>query len=249
MKTVQQLLVILALLLALTGLIGAVISGLGTRLGWWEFGAGFAVLKWSVYAAIGAVVLAIAGVALAVPTGAKMLDIRLLTAVIVGLAVLSVPLAAALQFKKMPTVADATTDIEDPPSFVSLAPIRKETAKNPLEYRRDEAADLQRRYFPELTAGAEFDRPPIEVIHRAAAVAEDMGLEIVDAAPGEGRLEATDTTFWFGFKDDIVVRARGQDNGQTRVDVRSASRVGYLDGGLNARRIQEFLSRLKAEMG
>lgn len=249
MKAVQQLLVVMALLLAMAGLIGGVFSGLGTRLGWWEFGAGFAILKWSVYAAIGAVVLAIAGTALAVPAGAKLLDIRLLAAGIVGLAVLSVPLAVALQFKKMPTVADATTDIQDPPSFVALAPIRKETAKNPLEYRRDEAADLQRRYFPELTAGAEFDRPPAEVIRRAEAVAEDLGFDVIEVAPEEGRLEATDTTFWFGFKDDVVVRARRQDNGQTRVDIRSASRVGYLDGGLNARRIQEFLQKLEAGMG
>lgn len=246
MKMVQQILVILALVLAMAGLIGAAASGFGARLGFWEFGAGFGILKWSVYVATGAVVLAIAGVALALPAGAKLLDIRLVTAMIVGLAVFGIPYSFAQQFKKAPTVADATTNIEDPPSFVALAPIRKETAKNPLEYRRDEAADLQQRYFPDLTAGVESDQPPAEVIRRATMVAEDMGFEIVDASPEEGRLEATDTTFWFGFKDDVVVRARLQENGQTRVDVRSASRVGYLDGGLNARRVQDFLQALKA---
>lgn len=247
MKTAQKVLVILALVLAAAGVIGAVASGLGARLGVWEFGTGFGILRWSVYAAIGAAVLSLTGAALAVPAGAKVLDLRLVVALVAGLAVFAVPYSVARQFKKTPTVADATTNIEDPPSFVVLAPVRQKKAKNPLEYRRAEAADLQRRYFPDLTAGAEFDQPPAEVIRRAVTVAEDMGFDIAEAAPEQGRLEATDTTFWFGFKDDVVLRARAQDNGRTRVDIRSASRVGYLDGGTNARRIQRFLKALKAD--
>lgn len=245
MKTVQQVLVMLALVLAMTGLIGAVVSGFGARFGFWEFGTGFDILKWAVYAAVAAVVLAITGAVLAIPAGAHLLDARLLAAAIVGLSIAGVTYSFAHQFKKTPTVADATTNIEDPPSFVALVAVREKTAKNPLAYRRDEAADLQRRYFPDLTAGAETDRTPAEAIRRVAAVAEDMGWEIVEVAPEEGRLEATDTTFWYGFKDDIVVRARPQANDKTRIDARSASRVGFLDGGLNARRIQEFLRKLE----
>lgn len=248
MKTVQRILVILAVLLAVAGLVGAVASGLGARLGIWEFGTGFGVLRWSVYSSIAAAVLSLAGAALAVPAGARVLDMRLVAALVVGLAVFAVPYSVAREFKKTPTVADATTNMEDPPPFVALVPIREKMAKNPLEYRRAEAADLQRRYFPDLTAGAEFEQPPAEVVRRAVSVAKDMGFDIAEAAPDQGRLEATDTTFWFGFKDDVVLRAREQDNGRTRIDIRSASRVGYLDGGTNARRIQAFLRRLEAEM-
>lgn len=248
MKMVQQILVNASLVLAAGSLIGAVASGFGARLGFWEFGTGFGILRWSVYAAIGAVILAVAGAALANAVGAKLLDIRLAAAAIVGLAVFSIPLSFAQQFKKAPTVADATTNIEDPPVFVALAPIRQKTAKNPLEYRKKEAAELQQQYFPDLT-GIQLDQSPAEVIRRAASVAKDMGFDVVEVAPEEGRLEATDTTFWFGFKDDVVVRARLQDNGQTRVDIRSTSRVGYLDGGLNAKRVQEFIRKLEAGMG
>lgn len=245
MKTVQRILVNLAPVLAVIGLLGTAASGFGVRLGFWEFGTGFGILKWSVYAGIGAVVFAVAGVALAKPAGARLLDARLVTALLVGLAVFGVPYSFAQQFKKAPTVADATTNIEDPPSFFALASIRKETAKNPLEYRKAEAAELQQRYFPDLTS-IQFDKTPADVIRQAVSVAEDVGLEIVDASPEQGRLEATDTTFWFGFKDDVVVRAR-QENGRTIVDIRSASRVGYLDGGLNARRIQRFLQALRVK--
>ena len=61
--------------------------------------------------------------------------------------------------------------------------------------------------------------------------------------PAEGRLEATETTRWFGFKDDVVVRVSPTSDG-SRVDVRSVSRVGQSDLGVNARRIRAFLDPL-----
>ena len=59
-----------------------------------------------------------------------------------------------------------------------------------------------------------------------------------------GRIDATDTTFWYGFKDDITIRLRDSEGGGTIVDVRSLSRVGGSDLGKNAARIGEFLDRL-----
>ncbi len=70
-----------------------------------------------------------------------------------------------------------------------------------------------------------------------------MGVAIVATAPESGRIEATDTTPWFGLKDDIVIRVSAQGNG-SRVDIRSVSRVGRSDIGKNAQRIREFLQRL-----
>ena len=75
-----------------------------------------------------------------------------------------------------------------------------------------------------------------------------MGWRIVAAVPADGRLEASDTTRWFGFTDDIVVRVRPAPNG-SRIDVRSASRVGRSDLGVNARRIRAFLAALSAPSG
>ena len=64
-----------------------------------------------------------------------------------------------------------------------------------------------------------------------------------DSDPADGRIEATDTTFWFGFKDDIVIRIRAEDD-NSRVDVRSVSRVGKSDVGANAKRIRQYLQKL-----
>jgi uncharacterized protein (DUF1499 family) len=70
-----------------------------------------------------------------------------------------------------------------------------------------------------------------------------MGWEIVAADAAAGRIEATDTTFWFGFKDDVVIRVEA-DGAGSRIDVRSVSRVGVGDVGANARRIRAYLRAL-----
>ena len=71
-----------------------------------------------------------------------------------------------------------------------------------------------------------------------------MGWEIVASDPDTGRIEATDTTFWFGYKDDIIIRVTPEQDGAT-VDIRSVSRVGIGDLGANAERIETFLAALK----
>ena len=60
------------------------------------------------------------------------------------------------------------------------------------------------------------------------------------------RIEAVDTTLLYGFKDDVVVRIRS-DAGGSRMDVRSVSRVGHSDLGVNAARIRKFLHRVTQE--
>jgi uncharacterized protein (DUF1499 family) len=72
-------------------------------------------------------------------------------------------------------------------------------------------------------------------------VLTDQGLEIVAVDSDAGLVEATATTFWFGFKDDLVVRVEAIESG-SRVDVRSVSRVGQSDVGQNAKRIEKFLA-------
>jgi len=85
--------------------------------------------------------------------------------------------------------------------------------------------------------------PPDRAFGQVEAAARGLGWEIAAAVPGEGRLEATDTTRWFGFKDDIVVRVTPALDGG-RVDARSVSRVGRSDLGANAERIRAFLAAL-----
>src|SRR5271157_3811225 len=76
------------------------------------------------------------------------------------------------------------------------------------------------------------------------AAARRLGWQIIDADKNAGRIEAVATSFWFGFKDDIVIRLRHQNSG-CRVDIRSESHVGVSDLGKNAERIRRFLRAMK----
>ena len=243
MQSIQRIFLILAVMLALLCALGALSSGLGARMGWWDFRLGFKILKWSVYTvgiSTGLAVLA-AVFALVARIGVK--DFRYFLVLGIGLIVFGIPYLTAKEFKRLPTVADAATNIDDPPVFVELVPVREKTAANPLAYRRNDAAELQQQYFPDLTT-LTLNKSQRTVIDDAVAVAKDMGLHVAAYDYEDGRLEATDTTFWFGFKDDLVVRVRQQANDRSQVDIRSASRVGYLDGGVNAKRVQRFAELL-----
>ena len=103
----------------------------------------------------------------------------------------------------------------------------------------------QKRGYPDI-APLRLNLPPAEAFARAERAARAMGWQIVAVAPEALRIEATDTTLFFGFKDDIVIRVRPSENGSV-VDMRSLSRVGTSDVGVNAKRVRAFLGRLKGD--
>jgi len=87
-----------------------------------------------------------------------------------------------------------------------------------------------------------------EVTTGAEALAKSRGWQIAQTDPQAGTVEATATTLFFRFKDDVVVRVRPDPArpGGSIVDMRSISRVGGSDIGLNAQRIRSFLADLQA---
>jgi uncharacterized protein (DUF1499 family) len=111
----------------------------------------------------------------------------------------------------------------------------------PLGYDRSFAAQ-QAAAYPEVRPLI-VALPPAEVFPRLLAAAEAMDWAIVSSDQASGRIEATATVPWWGFKDDIVV-VMSPDGVGTRVDVRSKSRVGKSDLGVNAERIQDYLGRV-----
>ncbi|MGI8560651.1 MAG: DUF1499 domain-containing protein, partial [Luteimonas sp.] len=166
----------------------------------------------------------------------------LATALLIGLAVAWVPWNGMRQARSLPPIHDITTDTVDPPVFVDILPLRAD-APNSAGYEGGEVADAQLAGYPEL--GPLRLALPLEQAHaHALAAAEAMGWEIVASDPASGRIEATATTLWFGFKDDVVVRIR-PDGAGSRIDVRSVSRVGGSDVGANAARIRAYLARLR----
>lgn len=141
----------------------------------------------------------------------------------------------------LPPIHDISTDLDDPPAFVAVLPLRA-AAPNPAAYSGASAAAAQRRAYPHLKPHR-MELSPAEAFARAEAAVKGLGWEIVAQEPAEGRIEATVSSFLFGFKDDVVIRVRPDGIG-TVVDVRSKSRLGRGDLGANAARIDRFLARL-----
>jgi uncharacterized protein (DUF1499 family) len=145
-----------------------------------------------------------------------------------------------VQAGKVPPIHDISTDLQQPPQPVALLALRGEDA-NPLDYSTEVAA-AQARAYPDIQP-AYLAMSKAEALKQVEQVALDMGWKVVNVDPALGLLEATDTTFWFGFVDDILVRVQAEE-GRVRVDVRSVSRVGRSDIGKNAARIKDFLQQL-----
>lgn len=165
-----------------------------------------------------------------------------MTAFLVGIAALVVPVWQLLAAGFPPPIHDISTDLDDPPLFAALLPLRGDRASTP-DYDGPEAAAAQRLAYPDivpLTLGIS----PAEALPRAERAARALGWTVVATDASLGRFEATDTTFWFRFTDDVVVRVRAEGNG-SRIDVRSKSRVGRGDLGKNARRIRAFFEQLR----
>jgi len=228
--------------LAITAALMLVTAGFGTRLGLWPFPIGFVILKYGSYCGMLASLIALAGIVFSL-RARRFLGLALaLAALAVGMATFAVPYSWKQSAQKLPRIHDITTDINTPPGFVAVLPLRKD-APNPSEYGGAEIAAIQSKAYPDLKTLV-LGLPPEQAHALALDAARRMGWEIVADVPAEGRIEATDTTFWFGFKDDIVIRITPAGN-RSLVDIRSVSRVGISDVGTNARRIRDFLKRLE----
>ena len=231
-----------------TGLAGlaavvAALSGPGHRWGWWHYATGFTLLRWGALTGLVAAGLCLVGSVIAAVARDRRATALAVAGALIGLVVVGVPWAALRHARQVPPIHDITTDIENPPRFVAVLPLRR-NAPNSADYGGPALAAQQRQGYPDL-APELFAEPPARAFAVAEAVARQLGWRIVAAAPTEGRLEATDRTFWFGFSDDVVVRITAQGGG-SRVDIRSVSRVGRSDVGTNAARIRRFLARLAA---
>ena len=148
--------------------------------------------------------------------------------------------AAGGQPARTPPLNDISTDTKNPPLYNAVASLRAD-GNNSVEYRGAPAAKIQSQLFPDL-APIKTSLTKPEAFDRAMTVAKKMSWDIVANDVAAGHIEGVATTFFFGYKDDIVIRVTEAATGSV-VDIRSQSRVGRRDRGKNAERIREFISR------
>jgi uncharacterized protein (DUF1499 family) len=236
--------VTLCLVACATAAIGLIVLGLAGpayRIGVLSLQNAFSLLRWAAYIGVTGMIVALAAGALAYARHSRWRLFLAALAFVAALAAFAIPYQLQRSARALPPIHDLSTDLENPPAFEAVVPLRADAA-NKLD-RSPQLADQQRAGYPDL-APMTLPTPMGQTFDRALAAAQKAGWEIVTADKGSGRIEATDTTRWFGFKDDVVVRLTPWGSG-TRVDVRSVSRIGRGDIGTNARRIRNYLQMLE----
>ena len=239
MKLTAKLMMVLSIVI----MVMAVFSGFGVRMDWWGYFFGFQLLKASL---ISAIVCAIISLLLILVGLLKRIPIvgKAILAAFLSISIAAIPFFYILEFRKIPTFGEAATDFDKLPEFEVLANARNAEAEDPPLFSHGEAEAAQKKYFPDL-GPITIDRSPAKAKEQVIEVLREMKFSLAAASGDERRVEATQTSFWFGFKDDVVVIITGLPGGGSRVDVRSASRVGKFDGGANAKRVAAILAAVQ----
>lgn len=218
------------------------LAGPAYRFRWLDLGQAFGLMGFGALAAV-----VISGLALAnllVRVRSPQARWRCLVALVIAAPAFLGPWSMKHVAGQVPPIHDISTDLGDPPALRAAARLRGPGAHS-VAYPGGKVAEQQRRAYPDIQP-VRLEEPAGAAFDDALAAARGMGWRIVARDRDAGRIEAVATTLWWGFKDDVAVRVRSAEGGGSRIDVRSASRVGVSDLGKNAERIRAFEKRLKA---
>ena len=244
----------LAIALAVLGPLVFLIAALGYRMGALSLKTSLLSMSFKVGPLVLLCGLVVSFLAVALswfikPSKGLIISLLALAVPVFGLFSLSSMRAAG---SKLPAIHDITTDPEDPPRFTDAIIDARKTTKgaNTLDYfeKKDREGGtlvsvLQSKHYPEIQTVRRSEDPDT-IYKEAEALLNSKGWTLVTADPDDRVLEATATTFWYGFKDDVILRIQPSKNGGTLVDMRSVSRVGRSDLGLNAKRLGSLIEAL-----
>jgi uncharacterized protein (DUF1499 family) len=238
----------LALALAVIAVLLLALGPIGWRAGWWHFRFAFLTLMpWAAYFGIAALIVSV----LALLLGRSRIEWRG-----IGIAVVAFAAGALIAYvpwhyeqirQALPPIHDITTDPDNPPVFVAIVPARTAEGGNPVAYEGSKIAEQQRQAYPDIVPLTSALAPDA-AFNRALDTAQRMGWTIVASDSAAGRIEASERSRWFGFTDDIVIRVAATGSG-SRIDLRSSSRLGRSDFGVNAARLRAYLSALRTAVG
>ncbi|MCC5940774.1 MAG: DUF1499 domain-containing protein [Balneolaceae bacterium] len=217
-----------------------IFSGYGYQWDIWSLGLAFTLLRYSAYGAIGIAVISLISIWFLRKSRARAIAYVVIAFLFTGI-ISGTALYWQHRAQSVPPIHDITTDFDNPPEFSAMVRLRAD-APNPHEYNAEQASS-QRDAYPNIEPVI-INHDLQEVMDAAVMIVTQRGWELVAINRNEGRIEATEKLAWFGFKDDVVLRFTELEDGETRVDMRSKSRVGRSDVGVNARRINNFLRDL-----
>jgi uncharacterized protein (DUF1499 family) len=220
----------------------ALLGSFGTGFGLWHFELGFVFVGVAMILALLAIVAAM--IALLKGRGTNLAKGGIWLGLICALGFLGVMGNLIYRGAHSPMIHDITTNLAAPPTFIKL------------HLRDDNLVGVgSQQKWRELHAESYSSIGPLyvkapqtEVMRRIKSLVSARGWDI--ALETTDRVEATDTSTAFRFKDDVVILVTPTEGGKvSQVDMRSVSRVGIGDLGVNAKRIRAFLADLTAGKG
>ncbi|MEA3065231.1 MAG: hypothetical protein QOJ27_1677 [Sphingomonadales bacterium] len=241
-----------ALVLGVGAVLAALVAAIGSATGLWGFRAGLSSLRYLFFAAAAGAVLGLVGLVMARRRGKLMLANLLALVVALGFVLYLGNLVRIA--KSVPAIHDVATNLDDVPQFTRLT-VRADNLENIPDEGKAELKALppearwkavHRAHYGDLRT-IRLATPPAETVRRAAALARARGWDMAMVDEKAGIVEATDTSRFFHFKDDVALRVRPAPGGGSLLDMRSVSRVGASDVGVNAKRVRIFLGDLQNE--
>jgi hypothetical protein len=237
-----------AVVLGVGAVVAALVAAIGSATEMWSFRTGLTALRYLFFAAAAGALLGLIGLVMARRRAKLMLANLLALVVALGFVLYLGNLVRVA--KSVPAIHDVATDLNDVPQFTRLK-VRADNLENIPDEGKPELKALppeerwkavHRARYGDLRT-VRLPVPADQAVRRAAALARERGWEV---ALVEGdRVEATATSTFFRFKDDVLVRVRPAPGGGSLVDMRSISRVGGSDVGMNAKRVRAFLADLQ----
>ena len=218
-----------------------VAAGFGARFGVWDFRLGFQLVRWSEYT--GLAVAALALVVLVIPKWRKGRvpvlagrRARRRTRASPGFRGNGCRARAASRrsttSRRTPRIRRRSSRWSPPRTGLSV----------PTAYPGAATAEQQKRGYPDLKP-LDLPLPPADAFARALAAAKGMGWEIAATDAAAGRIEATATTPWFGFRDDVVIRVAPRPRAAASMSARCRASAGAISGP-TPKRIRAFLDKL-----
>lgn len=228
------------------------IAALGTKIGVWGWKFGFGTLTRNLGPKLMMLTLVVALIALILSVIIKPRKDWLIALLCMAVPITGIGFGKKVGAKarSLPFIHDITTDTQNPPTFSQAIIDRRAQCSNSLDYigvkvpRSEELVSVaQYNAYGDINTMV-FSDSAEALYKRALATVEAMGWKQALASSETGIIEATDSTFWFGFKDDVAIRIQASEGGGSILDIRSISCVGGSDIGANAARIRAFRKKL-----